>query len=305
MARTDANKTEYVNVDTAEKLCALNSYFLERFSSNGDFSLAVDFEEESNLHIYGEHLCLIQIYDGAAYYLVDAWVLSRDSEGREALRALLENPVCKIMYSCQSDAAIARKSLGIILRNVYDVRVVASALGYEGGLLELIRSVLGIEVPQGKHKFQRSNWTRRPLTEEMKEYALGDVRYLFSLKDSLEEILGSKSAALRSDVHHALKHCAEQKHKDRPGWEKLPGYRNLSREEKVFARFFFEARDQIAKRENLPASNILEKSLIVEMAKKKDWEGVLPEGRTKNIAGRYSVELEKARCRAQTALSEN
>ena len=33
--------------------------------------IAVDFECEFNLHIYGEHLCLIQIFDGLSYYLID------------------------------------------------------------------------------------------------------------------------------------------------------------------------------------------------------------------------------------------
>ena len=38
---------------------------------NGLERIAVDFEGEFNLHIYGEHLCLIQVYDGKSYYIID------------------------------------------------------------------------------------------------------------------------------------------------------------------------------------------------------------------------------------------
>ena len=56
---------KYEYIDDDEKLHG----FLERIKTLG--SIAVDFEGEFNLHIYGEHLCLIQIFDGSVYYIID------------------------------------------------------------------------------------------------------------------------------------------------------------------------------------------------------------------------------------------
>ena len=39
-------------------------------------TIAMDFEGEYNLHIYGEHLCLIQIYDRTMFYLIDPFKIS-------------------------------------------------------------------------------------------------------------------------------------------------------------------------------------------------------------------------------------
>ena len=81
-----------------------------QWEEKGIQSVAMDFEEESNLHVYGEHLCLIQLFDRENYYIVDALALSP-----ETLKLFLENEMEKIMFACASDAAIARKILNIQL----------------------------------------------------------------------------------------------------------------------------------------------------------------------------------------------
>ncbi|MGE4464410.1 MAG: 3'-5' exonuclease, partial [Sphaerochaeta sp.] len=57
----------YTMIDTDAALASL----LVTWKEAGITSVAMDFEGEFNLHIYGEHLCLIQLFDGSAYYLVD------------------------------------------------------------------------------------------------------------------------------------------------------------------------------------------------------------------------------------------
>ena len=47
-----------------------------------------NFEEESNLHVYGEHLCLIQIFDGNSYYVIDAVKIEKQKNGVEAIKTL-------------------------------------------------------------------------------------------------------------------------------------------------------------------------------------------------------------------------
>lgn len=290
--------TQYTYIDSPkalEKMCT-------SFSEKGTDCVAMDFEEESNLHVYGEHLCLIQLRSGSEYYLLDALVLGRSQEGREALKAFLEGPLTKIMFDCSSDSAIARKSLGISLKNVYDIRLIARALGFDGNLSALTERNLGIPAPAGgdKKKYQKANWMKRPLPEDQLAYALDDVKYLFSLKESLDEEARQKlPLSVRRRLETEMKRCALPKHKDRPGWEKICNYRVLPYRQKVYLRHFFTARDNLARRADVPATFILDKHLVVAMAKSGTWEGIL-EGN----ALKYKDVFENARLAAEKELCQ-
>jgi len=285
--------TDYQYVDTPAMLTALVSGFRD----SGTVSLAMDFEEESNLHVYGEHLCLIQLSDGSNFYVIDALALSKSEEGRLALKDLLEGPEEKIMFDCSSDAAIVRKALKIQLRNIYDLRLAAKALGFMGNLSSLIERNLGIspENPADKKKFQKANWMKRPLSGEQLAYALDDVRYLFELKASLEKEMAQKlSPAVRKQLASNMKNCARPRHRDKPGWEKICNYHALSQEEKIYIRCFFNARDSIARERNVPPGNILDKHKIVQMAHAGTWEGILD-----GDSLQYRKNFERARLEAQ------
>ena len=71
----------------------------------------------------------------------------------------------------------------------------------------------------------------------------------------------------------------------------------LKANEKVFIKHFFLARDGLARKANVPASRILEKQLVVAMAKKGTWQGVLPEDKE-----HYASVFEKARLDALSEL---
>ncbi len=287
---------DYTLVSKPDELTTL----LSRWETSGVASVAMDFEEESNLHCYGEHVCTIQIFDKTSYHIIDALELAKTKEGLASMKAFLEGPVEKVMFACQSDAALARKALGIQLRNIFDVRVIALALGFNGNLTALIERNLGIRAESSsmKKKYQTANWMRRPIPKQQIEYALSDVQYLFELKSSLlEEMKAKLTRGEQNKVNHDMKVCAEQKNPERPGWEKICNFKLLKDEEKIYIKHFFLARDGLARKANLPASRILEKQLVVAMAKNGTWKGVLPEDKM-----RYADVFEKARLEAQSEL---
>ena len=287
---------DYTFISKASDLCSL----LERWNAEGVGCVAMDFEEESNLHCYGEHVCIIQLYDKKDYYILDALALAKDSAGLAAMKAFLEGPVEKVMFACQSDAALARKALGIQMHTVYDVRVIAMALGFNGNLTGLIERNLGFcpESTSQKKKYQTANWMRRPIPKEQIEYALSDVRYLFELRDSLVSEMEQKlKPAEKKKVAHDLATCAEQKNPERPGWEKICNFKMLNKSEKVYIKHFFLARDGLARKADVPATRILPKQLVVQMAKKGTWKGIL-----EGPALRYEAVFEKARLDAEKEL---
>lgn len=252
---------------------------IQTWSDMGVNSVAMDFEEESNLHCYGEYICIVQLYDQKHYYILDALQLAKTQAGIDALRTFLEGPIEKIMFACQSDAALARKTLNIQIQNVFDIRIIAIALGFTGNLTALIQRSLGIEDenPSQKKKYQTANWMIRPLSAQQIQYALSDVKHLFALKASLTaEMSRTLPRGRQNQIRHQMLTCALPKHPDRPGWEKICNFRMLTPAQRIYLKHFFLARDSLARAANLPANRILEKQLLVDMAKRSTWVGVLP-----------------------------
>ena len=248
---------DYTLIDTDTKLDAMLTFWNEHHIN----IIAMDFEGEFNLHIYGEHLCLVQLFDGVRYFIVDPFAVSADS-----LKRLLESPhLEKIMFDCASDASLVRKVYGIMLKRVYDVRLTAQLLGIEGNLSFLTARCLKTPPALGKKSNQMANWLTRPIRSKLIEYALSDVEHLFAIrgildKEAMEKGLGEKVAEVQ-------KRAAIPNGPDKPGWEKLNGYRYLSKNERIYVKWFFEARDMLARKLNVPSVRVLEKKYLVEMAK--------------------------------------
>lgn len=247
----------YVSLDDDDKFLSQ----IRQWKEEGVTSVAMDFEGEFNLHIYGEHLCLIQLYDGRNFFLADPFRLSRDALETFLADASIE----KVMFSCDSDASLVRKEYRIQMENVYDVRIPAMALGYMGNLCGLMDLYSLPHEKENKKKNQTDNWLVRPLPERQKQYALGDVAQLLALKPMLERDV--KARHLEKLVKGKMKRCARAKNSEKPGWEKLPSYRFLSPREQMYAKHFFLARDGIARRRNVPAVRVMDKRLIVSLAR--------------------------------------
>lgn len=257
---------DYFLISTDHDLEALT----DRWQQNKITTVAMDFEGEFNLHIYGEHLCLIQLYDRTDFYIVDAMKVSP-----AALKTLLESPIEKIMFDCTGDSTLVRRSYGIELKNVFDLRVIAQALGFEAGLTALIERNLRLDTEgkKAKKSKQMSNWLIRPLKDEQIQYALDDVRYLFELKASLEAELQTQEEAVIQRVERQMPRCAQPAHPDKPEWARVPGYKKLNKRTKVFLRHIFQARDSIARARNCPASYLIDKKTALKMAEDEAIEG--------------------------------
>lgn len=247
----------YVTLDTDHLLDNQTALWKSRLKP----AVAMDFEGEFNLHVYGEHLCLIQLFDRQEFFIIDPFKVSAD-----ALRRFLEEPsIEKIMFDCASDAALVRKQYNIQIAAVHDVRLSAMVLGFTGNLDGLKSRSLGREAATGKKRNQTANWMVRPLHPRLIEYALADVEDLFELKEALLQEAGTRN--LMGQVLAAQEKAALPKGPERPGYEKLDGYRYLTQEQKTHLRWFFESRDMLARNLNVPAVRVLEKSKLIELAK--------------------------------------
>lgn len=243
----------YTTLDSDEKIVSA----LEEW--NG-CPLAVDFEGESNLHIYGEHLCLIQIYDRKRYYLIDVRSPKVTPFG---LEKFFSSPSEKIWFDIQGDASLVYKKYRLKIANVFDIRVPALLLGYNGNLLSLIEIFLGKEINIDKKKNQQANWLVRPLDIALIEYALTDVMYLFDLKDVLLDEIRKKN--LEKEMESNLRRVTTVK-EPVPGWRHIGQWKKMRKDERERLKTFFIVRDNIARRFNVPASRVMDKHTLLSIS---------------------------------------
>jgi ribonuclease D len=148
--------------------------------------IGVDLEADSMYH-YFEKVCLLQIATESASYVMDPLAL-RDLS---ALAPIFSNPrIRKVFHGADYDIRSLYRDFRIEVENLFDTQLACMFLGLqETGLEALLRSRFHVELNK---KYQRADWSRRPLSTEMVEYAAMDGRYLIPLARILEKELEEK-----------------------------------------------------------------------------------------------------------------
>ena len=120
-----------------------------------------------NLHCYGEHLCLIQMYDQNNKILIDPLQFEKKEELILALKMVFESrDMLKITYDVSGDASLLEKLYGIKFKSVLDLRPAVQILNYEKqSLTHILHEELSIPLI-AKKKFQTYNWMKRPIDPE-------------------------------------------------------------------------------------------------------------------------------------------
>ena len=149
--------------------------------------IGVDLEADSMYH-YFEKVCLLQISTESASYIIDPLAL-RDLS---ALQPVFSNPrIRKVFHGADYDIRSLYRNFQIEVENLFDTQSACKFLGLrETGLEALLRSRFNVELNK---KYQRADWSQRPLSPEMVEYAAMDGRYLIPLARMLEKELEEKN----------------------------------------------------------------------------------------------------------------
>lgn len=173
----DRKHAPYQYVSSAEELASLASRVAH------EPLIAVD-TEAASFHRYVDRIYLIQLSTRDETAIIDPLTVGDVA----ALGAVLADPgVETIFHDADYDLRILDRDYGIRARHLFDTRIAAQLLGEPAiGLAALLEKYL--HVTQNK-KFQRADWSRRPLTAEMLDYAAMDTRYLPALRDELRRQL--------------------------------------------------------------------------------------------------------------------
>ena len=242
--------------------------------------LALDFEGESNLHAYGLHLCLVQIFDGEGCYLIDPIGLGNP----RAVAELTQSPdTLKVMYDPSSDLSLLANALGITIKNIFDLSTAAQILGFrETALTKVLAAELAVEAVNTK-KYQRADWSRRPLKRELLDYAAGDVLHLLKLKEVFLRRMVERDLLTEFMIQNYKVQDRDYRIDPATRYLRLKSADRLTRTQQVYLKHFFAAREALARRLNWPPHNVLPNERLIEIARRPPdsaarWAELAPPG---------------------------
>lgn len=249
-----------MNYIKIENKAELRSY-LKKFEEKGLHIIAVDIEAESNLHAYGEKLCLIQIFDGVNNVIIDPLKIDIDT-----LKLLFENKdVLKVMYDAGSDLSLLKNASDIEIKSILDLRPAAELLNYDKrDLHSLIAYELGIYLEK-KKKFQKHNWGERPIADDAIDYAINDVIYLLALKDVILAKLYAKKLLEPFLLKNLQIQNKDYTRDPEDKYRKINGYSRLRNGRKAVFRKVFDIREKYAKLLNMAPHNLIQKADLINI----------------------------------------
>ncbi len=233
---------------------------LSRFSNEKIVALDT---EASSFHRYRERVCLVQLSDRSSTLLIDSIALKDLSP----LRTLLADPGMEVViHDADYDLRILAKHHDIRVENVFDTLVAAELLNEpEIGLAALLGKYIGVQVDK---KFQKADWSRRPLPKPMLEYAAGDTAYLIELRDILAQKLKEKDRWEWAEEEFSLLTDApfNLPANDEPGYLRMKGAKLLKPHQLAILREVHAWRDSVAEQMDRAPFMVLGNDVLLSLA---------------------------------------
>lgn len=148
--------------------------------------LALD-TEGASFHRYIDRIYLLQLSTRDVHAIIDPLPIAHPA----ALGALLEDPKVEVVFhDADYDLRLLHQDYGWHVRHIFDTRIASQLLGITAfGLAALLEQHFGVKLDK---KHQRADWSMRPLTKGMLDYAAQDTLHLLQLRDVLKDQLERK-----------------------------------------------------------------------------------------------------------------
>ncbi|MDA8428337.1 MAG: HRDC domain-containing protein [Geobacteraceae bacterium] len=224
---------------------------------------AVDLEMDS-LHHYQEKVCLIQVSTRSESWLIDPLALKDLSP----LSAPLGDPrIMIVMHGADYDIRSLHRDFGIEVQNLFDTMLASRFLGItEFGLAALLKARFGIELNK---KYQKADWSKRPLSPEMSAYAAADTSDLLPLYDQLSAELIEKGRLSWLEEECRLLCLARVSEKEGPLFLSCKGAGKLKGRTLAILEELLQLRDHQASVLDRPPFKVLSAETLLESAEKR------------------------------------
>jgi len=224
--------------------------------------MAIDTEANS-LFAYQEQVCLIQISTGSADYIIDPLPLV----DLASLGQIFKNPnIEKVFHASEYDILIMYDDFKFEFRNLFDTMLAAQILGREKlGLDTLMENIVGIKVNK---KYQRADWGKRPLSDDMLHYAQMDTHHLIKIRQVLAAELEEQglTSIASEDFKLACQVHRQPKEENISSCWRINGARKLSPQKAAVLARLCEYREDVAKKRNVPVFKVLSAKTLLLLA---------------------------------------
>jgi ribonuclease D len=236
--------------------------FCRRLARADRIGIDTEFVSEDT---FRPELCLIQVATKDDLAVIDPY---KAGDLAAFWRTLAEGQHCTIVHAAREEVSFALTACGNPPANLFDTQLAAGfcSAEYPSSYGSVVTRFLNARPGKGE---QRTDWRRRPLSDEQIDYALEDVRYLLPLYDTLGrklkklgrlEWLAEETGRWLADIHDA---------RDNPRWRRVSGLGSLSSRSLAIVRELWMWRRGVAERRDMPPRRVLRDDLIVEVAKRK------------------------------------
>jgi ribonuclease D len=244
-------------VTTADRLAEIAAVLC----SQSEF--AVDLEMDS-LHHYQEKVCLIQVSTRTDSWLIDPLALKDLSP----LAGPLGDPGIRIvMHGADYDIRSLHRDFGIEVQNLFDTMLASRFLGItEFGLAALLKARFGTELNK---KYQKADWSKRPLSPEMSAYAAADTSDLLALYDQLNAELIEKNRLEWLEEECRLLCQARVTEKEGPLFLSCKGAGKLKGRSLAVLEELLQLRNCQARELDRPPFKVISADTLLEVAEKR------------------------------------
>ncbi|MGZ8412391.1 MAG: ribonuclease D, partial [Gemmatirosa sp.] len=230
--------------------------------------LALD-TEGASFHRFVDRIYLLQLTARTSDGTETSAILDPLSVGPlPALGALLEDPTVEVIFhDADYDLRLLHQDYGWHPRPLFDTRIAAQLLGLRAfGLAALLEREFDVKLDK---KHQRADWSMRPLTADMLDYAAQDTRFLPELRDRLRRQLEKAGRLAWAEEEFArLEGTRWAEEEPGQGFMKMKGARDLNRRELALLRELVQWRDGIAASLDRATFRVAGNEVLLELARR-------------------------------------
>lgn len=225
----------------------------------GQYSIDTEFHREKT---YFPRLALVQVRARDVTALIDPLAVDM-----ALMRPLLEGDDLAVLHAAQQDLDVLAQSIGFVPARIYDTQLAAGFIGYSSpSLVNLAASLLRVNVPKGD---RLTDWLRRPLTNDQRNYAASDVEHLAAMKEIIDRDLET-----RGRTAWAEEACEELRTRQMgPGdpwdaWLRVKDIRTVKGRSRWVARHVARWREERAMDLDIPPRHVLSDIALLGIAQR-------------------------------------
>lgn len=223
--------------------------------------IAVDIEGDSMFH-FQEKVCLIQMAANGHTAVIDPLAV-RDLSG---LKPLFESAsICKVIHGADYDVRSLYRDFGITIHNLFDTQLASMFMGWDETSLEaVVARRFGVELDK---RYQKKDWSQRPLPSEMAVYAASDVVHLIPLANALMQELDQHGRLdWVKEECRLLSKVRPSESNDAPLFMKFKGAGRLEPRQLAALEALLQLRNAIARQKDRPLFKIIGNATLKRIA---------------------------------------